>query len=518
MKNSLKLKFKIVVLNCLVILLSGTTIYAQQTDNVVFKQANNAWENAKMMQADVLSPIEYEKGIDYYQRAEKKFDKEKGIEKIEEHLNEAVKYFNRSADFSATAKMVFTDALNAREDALSSGANMYAKELWLEAEKQFRDAAEQLEKGDKDDAYEESAKAVAIYRKAELSAIKTDLLDETRALLKKADDMDVDNKAPKTLERAKKLLAETEKELETNRYDMDYPRILAKQAKYEANHAIFLYNMIKTIENKDQELEDVILNLETPVIAIAEASGFVAQFDQGFDKPKDEILSYLSGIQEENLFLSTKNTEQNYLISQKDENISVLKKERDALNSEFNTEIGKRTAEMNNKMQKIEDEKALLSKKVNYQAEINMKYKQVEQLFERNEASVLRSGNDIIIRMQGFGFDVGKSNIKPEYFKLLTKVQDAIGTFPDSKVIVEGYTDSFGGDASNLKLSQDRSDAVTTYLKANMTKLNNVNINSIGHGENNPIANNETADGRSKNRRIDIIIKNDDGFLTQASQ
>jgi outer membrane protein OmpA-like peptidoglycan-associated protein len=169
-------------------------------------------------------------------------------------------------------------------------------------------------------------------------------------------------------------------------------------------------------------------------------------------------------------------------------------------------------------MQKIEDEKALLSKKVNYQAEINMKYKQVEQLFERNEASVLRSGNDIIIRMQGFGFDVGKSNIKPEYFKLLTKVQDAIGTFPDSKVIVEGYTDSFGGDASNLKLSQDRSDAVTTYLKANMTKLNNVNINSIGHGENNPIANNETADGRSKNRRIDIIIKNDDGFLTQASQ
>jgi OOP family OmpA-OmpF porin len=515
MKNSLKSPIKIVVLSCLGILLSGTGIYAQQTTNVVFKQAKNAWENAKVMQADILSPIEYEEAIDYYQKAEKKFDKEKGIEKIEELLNEAVKYFNRSADFSVTAKLVFSNSLNARGDALSAGANIYAKELWVEAEEQFREAAEQLEKGDKDDANKESAKAVALYRKAELSAIKTDLLDETRALLKKADDMDVDDKAPKTLEKAKKLLAETEKELETNRYDMDYPRILAKQAKYEANHAIFLYNMIKTIENKDQELEDVILNLETPIITIAEVSGFVAQFDQGFDKPKDEILSYISDLQGRNLSLSTRNTEQSYLISQKDDNINVLKRERDALNSEFKMEIGKRTTEMNNKMQEIENEKAMLSKKVNYQAEINKKYKQVNQLFESNEASVLRSGNDIIIRMQGFGFDVGKSNIKPEYFKLLTKVQDAISTFPESKVIVEGYTDSFGGDASNLKLSQERSDAVTTYLKANMPKLNNGNISSIGYGENNPIANNETVDGRSRNRRIDIIIKNDDKLLTE---
>ena len=160
---------------------------------------------------------------------------------------------------------------------------------------------------------------------------------------------------------------------------------------------------------------------------------------------------------------------------------------------------------MNSKMQEIENEKSLLAKQVDYQAEINKKYKQVNQLFESKEASVFRSGNDVIIRMQGFGFDVGKSNIKPEYFNLLTKVQKAIGIFPNSKVIVEGYTDSFGGDASNLKLSQERSDAMTTYLKANMPTLNSGNISSIGYGENNPLANNETMDGHSKNRRIDII-------------
>ncbi len=352
------------------------------------------------------------------------------------------------------------------------------------------------------------------YRKAELSAIKTDLLDETRRILKKADEMDVADKAPKTLERAKNLLAETEKEIETNRYDMDYPRILAKQAKYEANHAIFLYSTIKKMEDEDQEFEDIILTLENPLINIAEKSGFVAQFDQGFNKPKNEIIGYITDLQRKNLQLSTKNTEQDYLIGQMDNNINVLVKERDALNYEFKAQIGKRTTEMNKKMQEIENEKSILSEQVNYQNKIKERYYLVNQLFDSKDALVFRSGNDVIIRMQGFGFDVGKSNLKPEYFSLLTKVQDAINIFPDSKVIIEGYTDSFVGDALNLKLSQERSDAVTTYLKANMPTLNNDNISSVGYGENNPIANNETKEGRSKNRRIDIIIKNNDALLS----
>jgi outer membrane protein OmpA-like peptidoglycan-associated protein len=515
MKNSFTRPNKIVVLSCLVLLLFSAGIFAQQTKTAVFNQANNAWKNAKVMQADILSPLEFEKALDIYQKAEDRFEKQRGIEKIEELLTESVNYFNRSVDFSISAKIVFSNSLNAREDALSAGANLYAKEMWLEAEKQFREAAEQLEKGDRDDSYKESVKAIAIYRKAELSAIKTDLLDETRDILVKADEMHVADKAPKTLKQAKSLLAETEKQLETNRYDMDYPRTLAKQAKYEANHAIFLYKTIKEMEDNKQEFEDVILGLEKPLITTAEKGGFVAQFDQGFDKPKDEIISYVTDLQEQNYMLSAKVTEQNYMIGQRNANIDVLTKERDALNNEFKLEIGKRTAEMNNKMQEIENEKALLSKKVAYQAEINERYRLVNQLFDSKDALVFRSGNDVIIRMQGFGFDVGKSNIKPEYFSLLTKVQNAINIFPESKVIIEGYTDSFGGDASNLKLSQERSDAVTTYLKANMSTLNNDNISSVGYGENNPIANNETREGRSKNRRIDIVIKNNDSLLAE---
>ncbi|MBZ4675812.1 MAG: hypothetical protein JG782_431 [Anaerophaga sp.] len=90
---------------------------------------------------------------------------------------------------------------------------------------------------------------------------------------------------------------------------------------------------------------------------------------------------------------------------------------------------------------------------------------------------------------------------------MLTKVQNAIKIFPKCNVIVEGYTDSFGGDASNLVLSQKRSDAVTQYLNANSDAPGISKISSVGYGENNPVANNETAEGRKQNRRIDIKIQ-----------
>ncbi|MDZ7776157.1 MAG: OmpA family protein [Bacteroidales bacterium] len=109
--------------------------------------------------------------------------------------------------------------------------------------------------------------------------------------------------------------------------------------------------------------------------------------------------------------------------------------------------------------------------------------------------------------MHGFGFNTGKSEITPKNFDLLTKVQNAMRIFPKSNVIVEGYTDSFGGDAYNLALSQKRSDAVTQYLNANSDTKGYHKISSVGYGENNPVANNETAEGRKQNRRIDIKIQ-----------
>jgi OOP family OmpA-OmpF porin len=130
---------------------------------------------------------------------------------------------------------------------------------------------------------------------------------------------------------------------------------------------------------------------------------------------------------------------------------------------------------------------------------------QVEQMFKPDQAEVLRSGNAIILRLVGLSFDSGSAVIKTAQFDLLGKVEQAIALFPDSVITVEGHTDSFGSDETNLELSQRRADAVRAYLLARM-QLPPYRISAMGYGEQRPIASNDTAEGRAKNRRIDLVI------------
>jgi outer membrane protein OmpA-like peptidoglycan-associated protein len=130
---------------------------------------------------------------------------------------------------------------------------------------------------------------------------------------------------------------------------------------------------------------------------------------------------------------------------------------------------------------------------------------QIESTFERTEANVFRDSNEIYIRLVGLSFDSGSSNINSANYGLLRKVENAIEIFPSSRVIIEGHTDSFGGDDQNYILSEKRSESVRQYLLVQMG-LSPERISSIGYGETKPVANNETPQGRAKNRRIDIRI------------
>lgn len=99
-------------------------------------------------------------------------------------------------------------------------------------------------------------------------------------------------------------------------------------------------------------------------------------------------------------------------------------------------------------------------------------------------------------------FDTNKSNIKPQYKEELKKVADFLAEFPSAKGAIEGHTDSVGGKAYNMKLSQRRADSVRAYL----IKTFNVapeRICAKGYGLTKPVASNKTAAGRKQNRRIE---------------
>jgi outer membrane protein OmpA-like peptidoglycan-associated protein len=135
-----------------------------------------------------------------------------------------------------------------------------------------------------------------------------------------------------------------------------------------------------------------------------------------------------------------------------------------------------------------------------------LKMQEVQAAFKRDEAEVLLKGDQMILRLYGLSFPVGSAEIRPENFALLSKVQQVLGKFPKSGVAIEGHTDSQGAAEKNRALSQARADAVREYLLANM-KLSPDRVAAVGRGEDAPIANNETEEGRAKNRRIDLTLE-----------
>ena len=148
------------------------------------------------------------------------------------------------------------------------------------------------------------------------------------------------------------------------------------------------------------------------------------------------------------------------------------------------------------------------------QARHRERFARVENLFQPQQAAVFRQHDTVIIRMIGLNFDSGAAQLKTEHFAMLQILEQAISEFPESQVIVEGHTDAFGSDAQNLELSRSRAKSVVQHLLASMP-ISPINLRSVGYGESRPVANNETAEGRKRNRRIDVVIQ--PSWVTQNS-
>ncbi|HTO88742.1 MAG TPA: OmpA family protein [Thermoanaerobaculia bacterium] len=102
-------------------------------------------------------------------------------------------------------------------------------------------------------------------------------------------------------------------------------------------------------------------------------------------------------------------------------------------------------------------------------------------------------------------FDTNKSTIRKSDVPELKKALAFANKYPGSTIEVDGYTDSTGSDKYNMGLSERRAAAVKEYLLANGVTSKD-KITSRGFGKANPIASNDTADGRFQNRRVEILI------------
>ncbi len=125
----------------------------------------------------------------------------------------------------------------------------------------------------------------------------------------------------------------------------------------------------------------------------------------------------------------------------------------------------------------------------------------------RQVAQVKEEARGMVISLDGSVlFASNKSELLPIAQKKLDQVAESLKQVDaDQKLVVEGYTDSRGADDANQRLSQQRADSVRTYLVSRGVKAEV--ITAVGRGEALPLADNETAEGRANNRRVEIIVQ-----------
>jgi outer membrane protein OmpA-like peptidoglycan-associated protein len=463
---------------------AGSAVAQDELRRTFFKEADAARAAADAVDAKLLAPRSYSEGVEAYEAAEVGLDRGRNIEYVRREAGEAETHFTTAATAAGLAKTVLAQVMKSRQDAANARAPELASEVWDKAQGEFGNAIRYLERGDLKNAKKNDIEATTYYRDAELIAIKAQYLSETRRLLEDADRARVGRYAPVTLDRAKQLLADAERELSENRYDTDLPRSLARQANYEAKHAIYLSEVVRDVRDDDLTVENLVLQWEDPLAQIAATADIAPQMSEGHDQIQQDLVTYI-----ENQRILIQSLEQ-----EAESNILRLADMEEEIRT-LDERLGGATSERAALVQRLEQEER-----------VKAQFEQVEKMFSRNEARVFREGNNIIVRLMGLTFDSGRSQIKQDDFELLAKVEKAIDVFPRSELIIEGHTDSYGGDASNQLLSQERAESVQQYM-INAMRIPSYRLIATGFGETNPVANNETESGRARNRRIDIIIK-----------
>jgi len=113
----------------------------------------------------------------------------------------------------------------------------------------------------------------------------------------------------------------------------------------------------------------------------------------------------------------------------------------------------------------------------------------------------------LVVNMSDVLFDTGKYTLRPLAREKLAKISGIVLAYPSLQLAIEGDTDSVGGDSYNQDLSEKRAEAVRDYLAQQNVPM--ASMTARGFGKTQPVASNDTAEGRQQNRRVELVVSGD---------
>lgn len=403
---------------------------------------------------------------------------------------EATKYFNAAQKNAINAQDVLFEVLQARTKAVNAGAMDFAQKDMKKLEEDFKEITAGFEAGNQDQAKVRRPEMIRRYGEVELIALKQGTVDKASLAIAKAKKADADDYAEILYKQAGEELELAKSLLDADKNSRAKAEQHAEKAIFLAEESMVVTDIVKEFKTNDFSEEEIVLWYYDQLAKATNPLGTSLPLN----KPNHHLVAYIT-----------------QSIADLKGQLATTEQERDGLQASLEKALSSSQNELASMKTRYETDLAKMEAERQYQKEMEamnrQKLERIQSMFTANEANVYRQRDDILIRAHGFYFASGQSEIDSRNFSLLNKVAKVLEDYPQANIVITGHTDAQGDDATNLRLSEERAGKVAKFLN----EVGNIPANRLmseGKGEQNPVATNETVEGRASNRRVEFLIVN----------
>lgn len=464
-----------------------------QEANPTIESVSSLLEEIRHLGHHLLAPRRFDRAAARLAEARSRRDRGDSPESVRQRLIEASVELREVQRLAAAGAETFGPALAARSRAMAAGAPELADARWTAAEEALREAGLRYERDDREDAAPRLERAEALYAEAAFRALRGDRLGPALAARAAALAASARELAPETFGEAEALLARADSILmrhgaepdrrEPDRGEPDAARRLGAEAAAAYRRAARMADVSDSVARRQVAVETLIRAHEDDLDAVAAALGLDVSLAEGASSSAAVISNEIRRLLEER---------------------DALERAEASARAEGD-ELRRRIEALERDLAAAERREAEALARLAEREEHERRLRETHALFTPQEGEVLVRGDELTLRLYQLTFESGSDEILPAHRPILAKVQRVLVQFPDAAVRIEGHTDSRGNADANRALSQRRAMAIREYLLESLP-ISADRLEATGYGEDRPIASNDTEDGRTRNRRIEVVL------------
>jgi len=459
----------------------ATIIFLPTVHAATLDEVKKSIAEAKQLRAAEFAPEHFADARESLADAEEMLTRRKSAESIRRVLDEARINASEASSIAQSFSQRFHNLVEGRDRMQLSDSKKFRADLAKRAEDDFARVVDAFENGHERKARDVAKMARNTVHAAEVVAAREQISKPLGRAISGARKVKAREYAPKALAVAAKAHGTVERIIKESPNEQTRAYSIAKRGEMQARRAMRISKLGQKFDKKSSAIESWFDAQDGRMRMLGEA----LDVDMNRSQTPEEQLQLLKQAAQE-----------------MKENHAAQLADADDQIRELSEKLAKYETKYKNDMAAMGE----IRRKLQLKREAEAKIKRLTKLFDPANVEILLTPDaDVILRLKKLNFRSGSAVIPPNTYSILDHVMESITIFKNRNVRVEGHTDSVGANLYNQDLSERRALAVQDYLRGRMESVH-VDISGVGFGEDKPIANNETAEGRERNRRIDIVL------------